>query len=82
MTNKLSSIIIKSRAIILTQVKLIRITEPSSFSSLFNLPYSKDIHYLSQARHIVHSITHFVEMSVLNVKPFQNSEHNQKFQLK
>ena len=29
-------------------------TKPSSFSSLFNLPYSKDIHYFSQARHITH----------------------------
>ena len=28
--------------------------ELSSFSSLFNLPYSKDILYFSQARHIAH----------------------------
>ena len=33
-------------------------TEPSSFSSLFNLPYSKDIHYFSPARHISHSTTY------------------------
>ena len=32
-------------------------TKPISFSSLFNLPYSKDIHYISQARHIAHSTT-------------------------
>ena len=43
---------IKSRANILTRVQSKAYTEPSSFSSLFNLPYSKDIHYFSQARHI------------------------------
>ena len=32
-------------------------TEPSSSSSLFNLPYIKEIHYFSQARHIAHSTT-------------------------
>ena len=31
--------------------------EPSSFSSLFNLPYSKDINYFSQTRHIAHPTT-------------------------
>ena len=30
-------------------------TEPSSFSSLFNIPYSKDIYYFIPARHITHS---------------------------
>ena len=48
---------IKSRANILTRVQSKAYTEPSSFSSLFNLPYSKDIHYFSQARHIAHSTT-------------------------
>ena len=38
---------IKSRANILTRVQSKAYTEPSSFSSLFNLPYSKDIHYFS-----------------------------------
>ena len=38
-------IYIKSRANILTRVQSKAYTEPSSFSSLFNLPYSKDIHY-------------------------------------
>ena len=42
--------IIQSRANILTRVQSKTYTEPSSFSSLFNLPYSKDIHYFSQAR--------------------------------
>ena len=48
---------IKSRPYILTRVQSKAYTEPSSFSSLFNLLYSKDIHYLSQARHIAHSTT-------------------------
>ena len=48
---------IKSRAKILTQVQSKAYMEPSSSSSLFNLPYSKDIHYFSQARHIAHSTT-------------------------
>ena len=48
---------IKSRANILTRVQSKAYTEPSSFSSLFNLPFSKDIHYFSQARHIAHSTT-------------------------
>ena len=48
---------IKSRANILTRVQSKAYTEPRSFSSLFNLPYSKDIHYFSQARHIAHSTT-------------------------
>ena len=48
---------IKSRANILTRAQSKAYTEPSSFSSLFNLPYSKDIHYFSQARHIAHSTT-------------------------
>ena len=48
---------IKSRANTLTRVQSKAYTEPSSFSSLFNLPYSKDIHYFSQARHIAHSTT-------------------------
>ena len=51
----LDSVIIKSRAIILTRVQSKANTEPSCFSSLFNLPYSKDIHYFSQARHLAHS---------------------------
>ena len=46
---------IKSRAIILTRAQSKAYTEPSCFSSLFNLPYySKDIHYFSQVRHIAH----------------------------
>ena len=53
----LESVNIKSRANILTRVQSKAYTEPSSFSSLFNLPYSKDIHYFSQARHIAHSTT-------------------------
>ena len=32
-------------------------TEFSSFRSLFNFPYSKDIHFFSQAKHKVHSTT-------------------------
>ena len=48
---------IKSRAIILTRVQNQAYTEPSSFSSLFNLPYRKDMHYFSQARHIAHPTT-------------------------
>ena len=48
---------IKSRANILTRVQSKAYTEPSSFSSLFNLSYSEDIHYSSQARHIAHSTT-------------------------
>ena len=48
---------IKSRANILTRVQSKDYKEPSSFNSLFNLPYSKDIHYFSQARHIAHSTT-------------------------
>ena len=47
-----SIFLIKSRAIILTRVQSKAYTEPSSFSSLSNLPYSKDIHYFSQTRHI------------------------------
>ena len=47
---------IKSRANILTRVQSKAYTKPSSFSSLFNLSYSKDIHYFSQVRHIAHSI--------------------------
>ena len=43
----LDSVIIKSRANILTRVQSKAYTEPSSFSSLFNLPYSKDMHYFS-----------------------------------
>ena len=50
-------LIIKSRANILTRVQSKAYTEPSSFSSLFNLPYSKDIHYFSQARNIAHFTT-------------------------
>ena len=50
-------IIIKSRANILTRVQSKAYSEPSSFSSLFNFPYSKDIHYFIQARHIAHSTT-------------------------
>ena len=50
---------IKSRANILTRVQSEAYTEPISFSSLFNLPYSKDIHYFSQARHIAHSTTQY-----------------------
>ena len=47
-TNDLYNIIsIKSRANILTRVQSKAYTEPSSFSSLFNLPYSKDIHYFT-----------------------------------
>ena len=53
----LDSVNIKSRSNILTRVQSKAYTEPSSFSSLFNLPYSKDIHYFSQARHIAHSTT-------------------------
>ena len=45
----MAGINIKSRANILTRVQSKAYTEPSSFSSLFNLPYSKDIHYFSQA---------------------------------
>ena len=41
----LDSVNIKSRADILTQVQSKAYTEPSSFSSLFNLPYSKGIYY-------------------------------------
>ena len=48
---------IKSRANILTRMQSKAYTEPSSSSSLFNLPYSKDIHYFSQARQIAHSTT-------------------------
>ena len=48
---------IKSRTNILTRVQSKAYTEPSSFSSLFNLPYSKNIHYFSQARHIAHPTT-------------------------
>ena len=49
--------IIKSRAIILTRVQSKAYTEPSSFSSLFNLPFCKDINYFSQPRHIAHFTT-------------------------
>ena len=41
----------------LTRVQSKACTEPSSSSSLFNLPYSKDIHYFSQVRHIAHPTT-------------------------
>ena len=41
----LDSVIIKSRGNILTRVQSEAYTESSSFSSLFNLPYSKDVHY-------------------------------------
>ena len=44
----------KSRANILTRVQNKAYTEPSSLSFLFNLPYSKGIHYFSHARHIAH----------------------------
>ena len=46
----LSHYIVKSRAHILTRVQSKAFTEPSSFSSLYNFPYSKGIHYFSQAR--------------------------------
>ena len=47
---------IKSRGIILTRVQSKAYMEPSRFSSLFNLPYSKDIHYFSQMRQIQLSV--------------------------
>ena len=55
----LDSVNIKSRANILTRVQSKAYTEPSSFMSVpcLNLPYSKDIHYFSQARHIAHYTT-------------------------
>ena len=65
----LDPVIIKSRGVhmnILTKVQSRACTEPSSFSSLFNQPYSKDIHYISPARHIAHSTT-----SVSNVIIYQ-----------
>ena len=54
---KCYEIVIKSRANILTRVQSKAYTEPSSFNSLFNLPFSTDIHNFSQARHIAHSTT-------------------------
>ena len=69
----LDSVIIKSRANILTRVQSKAYTEPSSFSSLSNLPYSKDIHYFSQARHIAHPTTQCRMFFIYYFKPFDIS---------
>ena len=49
----------------LTRVQSKAYTEPSSFSSLFNLPYSKDIYYFSQARRIAPNRTPVVSVPCL-----------------
>ena len=59
-----------------TRVQSKSYTEPSSFSSLFNLPYSKDIHYFSQARYIAHSSTQCRKLYVLkSIDVVQGSEN-------
>ena len=46
-------------------------TEPNSFSSLFNLPYSNEVQCFSQARHIAHPTTLSKVINLL----FQNVGH-------